>query len=738
MKAQSSRYRKLKEKLGEGSYKTVTKAIDEEEGKEVAYNEVRIKNYEEETQASSSFSKEIALLKNIDHPYIIKIFDYWFTEDDFVFITELMTGGTLREYIEKVGPLNGKLIRKWGRQMLEGLRYLHTLDPPVIHRDIKTENIFVNSSQGEIKIGDLGIAKEKKHKRYTIVGTPSFMAREMFEGEGYSEKVDIYAFGMCLIEMATGRTPYSEFEDSSEIYRNVLRGVLPESIHDIKDSCLRSLVMGCMVPYANRYSAGQCLDHHFFYPDVVCQGDCIPSECVTVFPLADPVRGMELSLISFNESIITFQILLTDSSRFIKFDYDLENDSLEKVSTELIEEKIIANEAIDAFMGLLEQGINKALQKRAAGQIRDGIFELDSSEMQCIGKRAPPTSDGAQKPGCALRGAEGAAGERADEMAQRMADLPAESFDKKFGEKTLEEMREIDEKMTAWKQRLAEEEQRDKKLSQRLKAKLEHKDASYEARDSTASMPERTSGEVAPLEIDKCMYSYSDKAVSTESLNSVAPPAAPAQRAEAAMRESVIASPPAFIASRLSDEQAAAENLSLSEGYKTYKAKYKTNYSVAQFALDAASITGRTEDTAKSWIKSLRDEDLETVFDLKLIVYEDWERLPLTVFSSRAMQNMLYGIDNIPMKEKQLPMNPNMKDYDNRLSIKEFLEDVCAQINRPELTSKWENRLMAQDVRTVAELKSLHQEDWGRLGLSVFAYRILKNVIFRKGRIMLE
>ena len=160
----SNRYKKLKIPLGEGSYKTVTKAIDEEEGKEVAYNEVKIRQYVLESGSNTCFSKEIALLKNIDHPYIIKIFDYWFTDVDFVFITELMTGGTLRDCIVKNGPLNCKLIRKWGKQILEGLKYLHNMNPPIIHRDIKNENIFVNSSQGEIKIGDLGIAKEKKHK----------------------------------------------------------------------------------------------------------------------------------------------------------------------------------------------------------------------------------------------------------------------------------------------------------------------------------------------------------------------------------------------------------------------------------------------------------------------------------------------------------------------------------------------------------------------------------------------
>ncbi|KAJ3204849.1 signal transducing kinase of the PAK, partial [Dinochytrium kinnereticum] len=66
---------------------------------------------------------------------------------------------------------------------------------------------------GEVKIGDMGTAKMKMGKKYTVIGTPEFMAPEMYEEKGYNEKVDIYAFGMALIEMATGEYPYSEYPE---------------------------------------------------------------------------------------------------------------------------------------------------------------------------------------------------------------------------------------------------------------------------------------------------------------------------------------------------------------------------------------------------------------------------------------------------------------------------------------------------------------------------------------------
>ncbi|KAG5459752.1 MAG: kinase-like domain-containing protein [Olpidium bornovanus] len=120
------------------------------------------------------------------------------------FITELMTSGTLKQYIRKTkGMLNVKILRSWCRQILRGLAYLHSRRPPIIHRDLKCDNIFINGNNGQAKIGDLGMAtfKEKDHVS-SVIGTPEFMAPELYE-EKYDEKVDIYAYGMCVLELAT-------------------------------------------------------------------------------------------------------------------------------------------------------------------------------------------------------------------------------------------------------------------------------------------------------------------------------------------------------------------------------------------------------------------------------------------------------------------------------------------------------------------------------------------------------
>ena len=82
-----------------------------------------------------------------------------------VIITELMTSGTLKKYIGRFRSiperLNARVLKSWCRQILKGLYFLHTRTPPIIHRDLKCDNIFITGGTGSIKIGDLGLATLK-------------------------------------------------------------------------------------------------------------------------------------------------------------------------------------------------------------------------------------------------------------------------------------------------------------------------------------------------------------------------------------------------------------------------------------------------------------------------------------------------------------------------------------------------------------------------------------------------
>lgn len=106
-------------------------------------------------------------------------------------------------------------VKSWCQQILDALRYLHNSEPAIIHRDLKCDNIFIDGPSGKITIGDLGLSTKygstqltaREEKGMSIVGTPEFMAPELYE-EQYDEKVDIYAFGMCVLEMISKKYPY--------------------------------------------------------------------------------------------------------------------------------------------------------------------------------------------------------------------------------------------------------------------------------------------------------------------------------------------------------------------------------------------------------------------------------------------------------------------------------------------------------------------------------------------------
>ncbi len=137
------------------------------------------------------------------------------------------------------------MLKSWCRQILKGLHFLHTRSPPVIHRDLKCDNIFITGPTGSVKIGDLGLATLKnksfaksvigecrrfssylwkdpgRRRNFCPPGTPEFMAPEMYD-EHYDEGVDVYAFGMCMFEMATSEYPYSECTGPAQIYKRVV------------------------------------------------------------------------------------------------------------------------------------------------------------------------------------------------------------------------------------------------------------------------------------------------------------------------------------------------------------------------------------------------------------------------------------------------------------------------------------------------------------------------------------
>jgi WNK lysine deficient protein kinase len=118
----------------------------------------------------------------------------------------------------------------------------------------------------QVKIGDLGLAaivEDSTHVAHTILGTPEFMAPEMYS-ENYTESVDIYSYGLCVLEMVTRELPYAECASVVQIYRSVTSGVPPAALRRLKEPELRGFIERCIGQPGERPSAAELLRDPFF------------------------------------------------------------------------------------------------------------------------------------------------------------------------------------------------------------------------------------------------------------------------------------------------------------------------------------------------------------------------------------------------------------------------------------------------------------------------------------------
>ena len=157
-KSPGERYVRFSEKLGSGAYKVVYRAYDTIEGIEVAWNVVNLSGV---PKAERQYVvNEVRLLEKLNHANIISFHGSWVNREreQVIFVTEILSSGTLKSFITKVQVIRNKIAKRWAVQILKGLEYLHSHDPLIIHRDLKCDNIFINGTSGDLRIGDLGLS----------------------------------------------------------------------------------------------------------------------------------------------------------------------------------------------------------------------------------------------------------------------------------------------------------------------------------------------------------------------------------------------------------------------------------------------------------------------------------------------------------------------------------------------------------------------------------------------------
>ncbi len=218
--------------IGQGGMGTVYKAVQKSINRPVAIKILQKIENDEALRFSDRFQREVHVMAQMSHANIITVYSFGQTTDgQLFFVMEYVKGRDLSQIIKK-GGISTDHIFKWIEQICDALFYAHSMG--VIHRDIKPGNILI-TEKGDVKIADFGLAKltgggiTDEHTRLTktnmAMGTPDYVAPEILEtGANVDHRVDIYAIGVMLYEMLTGKIPRGAWKPPSSLVEGLHRG----------------------------------------------------------------------------------------------------------------------------------------------------------------------------------------------------------------------------------------------------------------------------------------------------------------------------------------------------------------------------------------------------------------------------------------------------------------------------------------------------------------------------------
>lgn len=263
---------KLGRQLGQGAFGKVFLCYDVDTGSELAIKQIPIRGLNSETSREVKILEcEINIYKQLNHERIVRYHGAARTDEYLQIFMEYMTGGSVREQILNYGALSEQLTKKYTKQILEGLVYIH--ENRFVHRDIKCANILRDVA-GNIKLGDFGTSRRliaitnQNQPDSGTIGTAHWTAPEIIQGSIFGRKADIWSLGCTVVEMLTTGPPWQNLQPIAAIFHIATCDKPQYELPDNISTSCREFVDACLTKDYHQRPTADELSQHPFLSDI--------------------------------------------------------------------------------------------------------------------------------------------------------------------------------------------------------------------------------------------------------------------------------------------------------------------------------------------------------------------------------------------------------------------------------------------------------------------------------------